>query len=271
MCETDIKLPEFSSVLQNEKLLIIGNNTFDTAISIANANKDKQWVVWCGDETNIEQWEQTLGLYVFKSDYEGMENLIKIIDYQEKQISLYKRILKKPVPKEFEIGLLFDNVPKNFFDELFSTHNCRNALTIIMCRKIKQLPPSVLCNMDYLFLLNHSKKIWETLYDKFIPFPNYESFLKVVNCLHTEKELVLNCTKSEILFQVFTLTNAKNVKLTPIQWSDLKLNKHVCQLLNDTLDIITRELSVTQNSVKVLQDSKCKLEDALEKIQKQQQ
>jgi hypothetical protein len=290
MSETDII--EFSSDLQNGKILIIGNSTYDTALSIANSNKDKHWAVWCGDETSAEQWEKTLGSNVFKADDKGMENLIKIVEYQEKQIRLYKRILKKPVPKEFEIGLLFDNVPKNFFDTLFSSHNCRDALMIIMCRKIKQLPPSVHCNMDYLFILNHSEKIWEALRNEFIPFPSYESFLKVANCETNEnKSLVLNNCKSEILFQLYTPTNVEDVKLSPIEWSDLdnvvprvspttmrthdlKLtypNKCVCQLLNETLDTVTRELSIAQNSVKALQDSKCKLEYALEKIQQQQQ
>jgi hypothetical protein len=252
MCDED--LLEFSAELKNEKILIVGDNTFDTTISLANRNQDKYWAVWCGNQSN--QWEETLGSNVFKADKEGMEHLTKILEYQDRKIRLYKRILKKPLPKEFQIGFVFDNVPKTFLDELFSTQTCGNALVIITSRNTEQLPN---LTFDYMFVLNHSKKIWTELYNMFIPFPSYESFLKLLNCSHKDKELVLKFCKSETLFELYNAANIENVKLSPISWNNLDnvvpcVSDKLCQQLNDRLDIITRELLITQNLVKSLQD-----------------
>jgi hypothetical protein len=254
MCDKEIL--EFSSELKNERILIVGENTSDTTISLANRTQNKYWAVWCGDESNLNKWEETLGSNVSKADKEGMAHLIKILEYQERKIRLYKRVLKKPLPKEFQIGFVFDNVSKTFLDELFSTQNCRDALVIITSRNPEQLPT---ITFDYLFVLDHSKKIWTELYSIFIPFPSYEFFLKITNCLHEHQELVLKICKSETLFELYTPTTIENVKLAPIHWTELdnvgpRVSDKICQKLNETLDIITRNLSIAQNLVKSLQD-----------------
>jgi hypothetical protein len=228
-------------------ILLVGkrmSGKSNASVAIAEMYNMCRWAAWCGTKDTEDFWADRFGskASVFAPDDKGISKLLELLQYQERKIRLYKRIIKKPLPDRYSIGLVFDDVTAKrkfrkgeILEDLFSNGRHYHAVIIISCQYIKQLPPAVRGNTDYLFMLHNTKRTCKILHEEYVNNPeDYSMFLDLLRVVTSEKyengndkynALVFNnCTKSEnleVVFQIFHTRpdfDPENVHLGSAEW-----------------------------------------------------
>lgn len=159
------------------------------SVAIAEQFKKPRWCAWCGTKDTEDFWAERFGsnASVRGPDERGKQYLIKQIRFQQRKVRHYKKILKQPFPRKYEIGFVFDDVTskRNFrkgelLEDLFSNGRHYKAAIIISCQYLKQLPPAVRGNTDYLFMMHNSKKNIKLLFDEYVEAESYELFASLL-------------------------------------------------------------------------------------------
>jgi hypothetical protein len=161
-----------------------------TAVSIAAKFNMPRWAAWCGTKDTEDFWAEKFesNASVRGPDEAGKSYLIKIIRYQQRKVRLYKKVLKQPFPREYTIGLIFDDVTSKrqfrkgeILEDLFSNGRHYKSVIIISCQYLKQLPPAVRLNTDYLFMMHNTKRTIQVLYDDYVEEPDeFNMFLDLI-------------------------------------------------------------------------------------------
>jgi hypothetical protein len=225
----------------------------NTSVAIAEMYNVGRWAAWCGTKDTEDFWADRFGSHgsVFAPDDRGVGKLLELLEYQQRKIRLYKRIIKKPLPDRYSIGLVFDDVTAKrkfrkgeILEDLFSNGRHYHAVIIISCQYIKQLPPAVRTNADYIFMLHNSKRTCKILHDEYVTVPeDYSMFLELLRIVTSEKyengkdkysSLVFNnCTKSENLEDLYQIYTSKpdfdpeHVHLGSAEWREFNAKTYV--------------------------------------------
>lgn len=175
-------------------ILLVGKRASGkSTMSVALAemyNHVERWAAFCGTKETQDYWAERFGspATVWGANATGVAALHRIIRYQEKKIQLYRKVLHQPFPKRYTIGLIFDDVTANrefrrgeLLEDLFSNGRHYKTVIIVSCQYIKQIPPSIRTNADYLVLLHNSKRTCKILYEEFVENPEtYRMFLTML-------------------------------------------------------------------------------------------
>lgn len=167
------------------------------AVAIASMYNVEKWVAFAGTKETMDDWARVFqsSACVYGIDKKGKSALHRIIAYQERQATYYQRYLKKPFPKELEVGLIFDDISCHrefcrggLLEDLFSNGRHYKAPIIISCQYLKQLPPTLRTNTDYLFMLHSTKNTCELLYKEYLQVPDdINMFLQLHKYVTTAK------------------------------------------------------------------------------------
>jgi hypothetical protein len=240
--KADSKIPHPTILLVGKRFS--GKST--TSVAIAEQFKAHRWAAWCGTKDTEDYWASRFGssATVWGPDEAGKLALLRNIQYQERKVRLYKKILKKPFPSKYTIGLVFDDVTSKrqfrrgeILEDLFSNGRHYKAVIIISCQYIKQLPPAVRTNTDYLFMLHNTKRTCKILYEEYVENPDeFPMFLELLRTVTSQKDdngkdmynaLVYNgCVKTYKLDEMFTVYrhtvdfNPDNIDLGSKEWRD---------------------------------------------------
>lgn len=209
-------------------ILLVGKRSSGkstTSVAIAKQFDVARWSAWCGTKETEDFWAQKFGssACVWGPNEAGKAALSRIIKYQQKKVRLYKEVLKKPFPEELKIGMVFDDVTAKrefrkgeILEDLFSNGRHYKAVIIISCQYIKQLPPAVRTNTDYLFMLHSTKRTCKILYEEYVENPDeFAMFMKLLRAVTSQtnangKEMYNslvynNCVKSYRLDEMFSI------------------------------------------------------------------
>ena len=163
-----------------------------TSVSIAHKFKTPRWAAFCGTKDTEDFWTEKFesSASVRGPDERGKHYLIKLIKYQQRKSRLYSKVLKEPFPLQYQIGLIFDDVTAKrefrkgeMLEDLFSNGRHYHAVIIISCQYLKQLPPAVRLNTDYMFLMHNTKRTCKVLYEDYVENP--ETFAGFLDLLRT--------------------------------------------------------------------------------------
>lgn len=173
-----------------------------------------RWCAWCGTKETEYYWADRFGSHatVKGPDDTGKAYLIRVIKYQQRKVCLYKKVLKEPFPPKYGIGLIFDDVTSNrkfrkgeILEDLFSNGRHYKAVIIISCQYLKQLPPAVRLNTDYLFMMHNSKQVIKILYEEYIEEPEqFHMFHTLLKGVTSQKD-----SAGKDLFNALVFDNAK--------------------------------------------------------------
>jgi hypothetical protein len=170
------------------------------SVAIAEQFDIPRWSAWCGTKDTEDFWGDRFGsnATVNSTDEKGRLQLIRTIKFQEEKIQLYKKVLKEPFPKIYEIGLIFDDTTSkkkfsrgDLLEDLFSNGRHYKAVIIISCQWINQLPPSVRMNTDFLIMMNNSKRTARILFDEYIEcddLDDYKMFFELLRTVTSQKD-----------------------------------------------------------------------------------
>jgi hypothetical protein len=201
--EEDLYLDDFSfsGKVPHPTILLVGKRMAGKSfmsVAIADSFKVARWAAWCGTKDTEDFWAERFGsrASVYGPDERGKAALDRIIKFQQQKIRQYKNIYKKPLPAEYEIGLIFDDVTAarafrrgEILEDLFSNGRHYHAVIIISCQYIKQLPPAVRTNTDYLFMLHNTKRTIKILYEEYVENPeHFETFMKMLRFVTGQKD-----------------------------------------------------------------------------------
>jgi len=161
-----------------------------TSVSVADKFQVPRWAAWCGTKDTEDFWAEKFesSASVKGPDEAGKSYLIKLIRYQQRKGRLYKKVLKLPFPSEYTIGMIFDDVTSKrkfrrgeILEDLFSNGRHYHAVIIISCQYLKQLPPAVRLNTDYLFMMHNTKRTIKVLYEDYVEEPDeFNMFLDLM-------------------------------------------------------------------------------------------
>lgn len=155
------------------------------SVAIAEQFKKPRWAAWCGTKDTEDFWAERFGsnATVRGPDDRGIRYLKKQIEYQQRKVRQYKKVLKLPFPRYLEVGFVFDDVTSKrkfrkgeMLEDLFSNGRHYKAAIIISCQYLKQLPPAVRGNTDYLFMMHNTKKNIKLLFDEYVEAESLEFF-----------------------------------------------------------------------------------------------
>jgi hypothetical protein len=226
--ETEVKLKDWEprEDVPHPTIVLVGKRfagKSTTAIAIASAYKFHRWAAWCGTRDTQDYWSEAFGsaASVWGVDHNAIQALVRIVEFQQQKVELYKQ-LKKPFPKKYSIGLIFDDVTADrtfrkhpILEDLFANGRHYHTMILISCQYVKQLPPPVRTNSDYIFILHNTKATLRILYNEFVENPDtYDMFAQLVrgvtNCKKNGKHLYMslvydNCTSAEELSEIFNI------------------------------------------------------------------
>jgi len=118
--------------------------------------------------------------------------LDKIIKFQCMKSRLYRKVLKKPFPDLYRLGLIFEVGPResvighhcqgcncnvddlSALDDFMGNARCYHIVPIIVTAYFKLLHPSCRINTDYWFLGTHQRRTLSVLFEELIT--NHETF-----------------------------------------------------------------------------------------------
>ena len=170
---------DFTRVPNPTILLVAKRDSGKTYTTVSIADKFKhigRGAAFCGTKSAEFQWSERFGsrCTVKGLKEEGRKYLTELVSYQEEKVEKYK-YLKKKFPQKYEIGLIFDDMTSDRkfakseqLEKLLSNGRHYHALIIICAQYLKQLPPPVRSNLDYVFILNSTKMVLELLYKEYI-------------------------------------------------------------------------------------------------------
>jgi len=202
-----------------------------TCASIAKKLNISKWVVFCGTKKAADFWATKFesSVCVKGFDAEGEAYLKKLIRYQQKKIHSYKIFNRKlhdrnlPENKKVSsLGIIFDEIPLNrafrdVFEDLIPNARCYLISIISCCQSPKQVPPAVLSNTDYLFLMDNTEETCKLLFEEYVDAPEtFRDFLEILRAVTENKDAlggkyfyslvydnVVKSTKIEDVFKVF--------------------------------------------------------------------
>jgi len=167
-----------------------GSGKSTTALSIMQqCTHIKRWAAWCGTKETEDDWGEVFGsnASVYGSDEKGQRMLESIVSYQQDKIRLYRRIIKKPVPEKYYVGLIFDDMTglPNFrsnksMAELFSNGRHFKCVIIVTAQFMTQVTPQLRANTDFAVMVSKSKKLAAMIYNEFIEELDYEQFVRLL-------------------------------------------------------------------------------------------
>lgn len=218
-------------------------------VSFANLYNVNRWAAWCGTKDTRDFWAERFDskASTWLADEIGKAALQRCISYQEAKVQYYKK-QNKPFPEKYTIGLIFDDVTSKrtfrrgeMLEDLFSNGRHYKAVIIISCQYIKQLPPAVRTNADYMFMLHSSKRTCKILWEEYVENPDdFSMFLELLRKVTGQKNdrgkkifnsLVYNgCADSYRLDEIFQVYrhpdhfNVNEIKLGSEEWRNY--NKH---------------------------------------------
>jgi len=208
-----------------------------TAQSIAAAHTHiERWCVWVGTKATADYWSERLGSHasIYGTNEQGKHALIRAIQFQNEKVQLYKS-LKKPLPRKYYIGFIFDDVTSDrafskggLLETLFSNGRHYHAVVIVSCQYLKQLPPPLRNNTDYLFMLHNSKRTMHVLYEDYVENPDeFDMFAHLLRTVTSEKNLKTglkkfnslvydNTSGSDLLNEIFKVFTPPQGPVQPI-------------------------------------------------------
>ena len=201
-----------------------------TSVALASMFKHvSRWTAWCGTKDTEDYWSKKFesSASVWGADDDGMSALKRVIAFQQDKVLLYQRVLKRPVPESYTVGMIFDDVTSSrlfrsseVLEDLFANGRHYRVVIIISCQYPKQLPPVIRTNTDYLFMMHNTKRTCRILHEEFVEQPDdFGTFMEITRAVTGQKtsdgvpmfnSLVFNnCTKTlrlDEMFQVFRHT-----------------------------------------------------------------
>jgi hypothetical protein len=229
------------------------------AVALAKYYDCPRYAAWCGTKDTEDFWAERFGssASVWGPDDNGRKNLTRIIAFQERMIRKYKKVLKLPFPDKYTICLIFDDVTANkrfsrgeLLSDLFSNGRHYKAVIIISCQYMKQLPPEVRGNTDYIVMLHNTKKNLEILHDEYVENPNDLSmFIHMLKAVINQRDrnnkklfnalVYNNCTCADTLDGMFFVFRhedgfkSEKVELGSQEWREAMQENHVDRELEE--------------------------------------
>ena len=283
-------------------ILLCGKRASGKSILAASVAKRfshiPRWVAFVGTKATGEYWGSKFGspATVHGCDRRATAKLEEIVRYQEHKVETYKNIFEKEMPQKYYLGLIFDDVTSKrefrrapILEDLFSNGRHYKILILICVQYIKQLPPAVRMNSDYLIMLHNSRRVLRLLHEDYVGVMEFDIFARLVEHVTGERDpetnekkynaLVFDNTMSSgkisNIFSVFrypTGTDPTQIKLGDEKWHtfnkvfyrDDKLQKAQAQYANETKqqrlslynDSITRRRKVQSENTFVLSKGK---------------
>ena len=168
-----------------------------TGVSIAEKfTHVERWSAFCGNKQTESYWSKKFGssCSVKGIEAKGLAYLKKLISYQQEKIEEYE-LLNKPLPKKYELGIILDDVTadKKFshsqeLKDLLSNGRHYHITLIICCQYLKQLPPEVRTNFDYIFMLHNGKNVRKLLHTEYLSEPDYDVFTQIFEAVVYQKD-----------------------------------------------------------------------------------
>jgi hypothetical protein len=217
----DPKIPHPTILLVGKRFA--GKST--ASVSIAQMYNAPRWAAWCGTKDTEDYWAEKFesSASVHGPDENGKRALEKLILFQQRKVRYYSKILKKEFPAKYTLGLVFDDVTSKrefrkgqILEDLFSNGRHYKSIIIISCQYIKQLPPAVRLNSDYIFILHNSKATLKILYEEYVENPEeFGMFLDLVRTVTSQVDengkdmynalVYKNCVKTNKLDGMFEI------------------------------------------------------------------
>ena len=194
-----------------------------TGAALANMYKFDRWVAWCGTKETQEYWGNLFGskATVYGIGSRGMCALSRIVQFQQQKILEYK-LQDLPLPHKYSIGMIFDDVTANrefrkskILEDLFANGRHYKAMILISCQYIKQLPPPVRSNADYIFILHNTKSTLKLLYAEYVESPEtYDLFYQLVREVTERKDIDNNPMYMSLVFNNCTRGGSSDHSIT---------------------------------------------------------
>lgn len=160
-----------------------------TALSIASEFDIPRWSVFSGSKASASFFETVLEskATIFEANDKGIEQLSKLIYYQEMKVGIYK-MRKQKFPKKYNMGIIIDDCTSwhkfrtnKYLERLFSNGRHAHILIIITVQYQKHLPPSLRTNIDFLFMLRNPKNGIKKIFEEWIDAcENYHIFKQLI-------------------------------------------------------------------------------------------
>jgi len=192
----------FDPVLVPEPTILLVGKRFSgksyTGVSIAEKFPVHRWAAFCGTKDTEDFWAAKFdsSASVRGPDAEGKAYLVKLIRYQQRKSRLYEKVLKLPFPDCFKLGLIFDDITSKrefrkgeLLEDLFTNGRHYRTIIIISCQYLKQLPPAVRTNTDYMFLMHNTKRTCKILYEEYVEEPEtFAAFLELLRSVTGQRD-----------------------------------------------------------------------------------
>lgn len=175
----------------------------------------RSWAAWCGTKDTQDYWSKHFGSSatvrgVGEKDIKSLHRIIK-----KQDIRIRNRKLKGlNIDRNDCIGLIFDDVTSSrkfcnnqCLTDLFSNGRHYRFVIIICCQYLKQLPPSVRTNTDYIFILHNSKRTCKIIHDEFIEYPDdFHVFMEIIRIVTSKKNSHGNLMYNALVYSNITST-----------------------------------------------------------------
>jgi len=219
-------------------------------VRIAKMFDVHMWAAWCGNKDTEDFWGDRFGsnASVYGPDDRGVRALQRIIEDRDERIRVYKKIHKRPWPKELSMGLIFDDVTGKrkfrscaLLEDLFSNGRHYKLVILMSVQWSRQILPAMRANSDCVFFLRNPRKSVETIYNEFISVPHdfktFQQLLSSVTKLKKRDRKLYNALVytpnlgSERIaecYSVFTdkYINPEDVELGSKQWRQYNIENY---------------------------------------------
>lgn len=161
-----------------------------------------KWAAFCGNASSKKYWSKRFGPCGEASTYEvkdqdrtALRSLRRIMEFQNNIVKEYEDVRHEEVPLEYSLGVIFDDVTSKRslrrsaeLEELFSNGRHLRMLIIVCVQYLKQLPPAIRTNSDYIMILYNSKQTLKILHDEYVQDPSYDTFVQLAEKVTCAKD-----------------------------------------------------------------------------------
>lgn len=198
-----------------------------------NLNLPK-WTAWCGTKDTESYWADRFGTKatVHGIDHKGVQKLNEIVAWADTTEG-NRSILGNPHKRQQNgVGMIFDDVTSNkdftknkILDDLFSNGRHYKCAIIICCQYLKQLPPSVRTNTDYIFMMHNTKKTAKMLHEEFVENPHECTlFLKLLQSVTGQKS-----KDGTFMYNALVYSNIVNTHKLDEMFFSYRADKHASE------------------------------------------